>query len=171
MIVIFVLVLLVRTPFAVFSGRVSKPELGDGGITVVNNLNADVYAYSVSAVESPLRLIAAKGGEYHELWHKTTNGTGVSIKISTHCERQDILQFEYSAVYPTVYWDISCIDLRNDSTIIREGFSALPNVPGCEPVVCEPGAWNCSEVYHKPPDNHAVRGCPIDTSVVLKIGW
>lgn len=138
---------------------------------MLNGLETDLYSWSVSATDGPLVKIAANGGQYAELWRPNIGDTGVSIKVSTEPDKESVLQFEYSMCYPTVYWDISCINLASSSRIMQAGFAAVPSDPGYEHVVCKPGAWDCTEVYHEPYDNHAIRSCPVKTSVVLKLGY
>ncbi|KAA8641407.1 uncharacterized protein ATNIH1004_001872 [Aspergillus tanneri] len=141
-----------------------------GGVSIFNNLNTDLYVASVSITDGPVQVLTANGGQYHETWRPVVGATGISIKIAMRVEMHGILQFEYSAVPPNVYWDVSCIDLEDNTRFIEEGFAVSTSSPRCAPVTCQPGEGNCSDVYHKPTDNHAVRGCPIDTSMVMQIG-
>jgi hypothetical protein len=142
-----------------------------GGVSIVNNLDATLNLWSVSVEDGPHHDLTPSGGCYHEVWRPTVNGTGVSIKIAASDNLTDVIQFEYSAVYPVIYWDVSCIDLVSDSRIIHGGFTAISSDMGCKPVLCAAGDDNCPDVYHEPDDNHAVRGCSINASVVLQLGF
>ncbi|PYI09137.1 hypothetical protein BO78DRAFT_309071, partial [Aspergillus sclerotiicarbonarius CBS 121057] len=142
-----------------------------GSVRIINTLDIELYLWSISIQAGPLNILAANGGAYEELWRPTINGTGVSIKIATADSMLDVLQFEYSIVYPTVYWDVSCINLDNSSVMITKGLSAIPDIPGCPFVICDETSDACPDVYYKPYDNYAVRGCSANASVDMQIGY
>jgi hypothetical protein len=141
-----------------------------GAVSIVNYLTADLYIRSVSVEDGPLHILPANGGRYDETWRPIVNSTGVSIKIATSMDMTDVLQFEYSAIDPTIYWDVSCINLSGDSRLIAEGFTAIASDKNCQPVVCDRDDGDCPDVYHEPDDNYAIRGCPINTTIVMQIG-
>lgn len=147
----------------------SKPPR-TGGVNIINNLDSTVYVRSVFLDDGSVQTLPSNGGEYSEVWRPSHNGVGVSIKISTQTYGDDVLQFEYSAKNQTVWWDVSCINLSHNSRFFRDGFAAIPASHSCSPVVCWPGGNFCSDVYFKPDDNYAVRGCEVNTWVTLNIG-
>ncbi|GFF99276.1 hypothetical protein IFM53868_10206 [Aspergillus udagawae] len=141
-----------------------------GAVSIVNYLSTNLYVRSVSVEDGPLHILPANEGRYNETWRPTVNSTGVSIKIATSMDMTDVLQFEYSAIDPTIYWDVSCINLSDGSRLIAEGFTAIASDKNCQPVVCDRDDDNCPDVYHEPDDNYAIRGCPINTTIVMQIG-
>ncbi|RJE23417.1 thaumatin domain protein [Aspergillus sclerotialis] len=137
----------------------------NGGVKIID---VDIYVRSVFLKDGgDVQTIIGHGGQYSEVWR----GVGVSIKISTRDYFGDnILQFEYSANDPVIYWDVSYINLSSKSRFLEEGFAATPTSLGCAPVVCRPGDYHCSNVYFEPDDNYAIRGCQINTWVIMEIG-
>ncbi|GES58302.1 extracellular thaumatin domain protein [Aspergillus terreus] len=149
---------------------------GDSGsVNIVNNLDHTVYAWSVSDRVSDMHTLSAGGGSYTEAWRTNDNGGGISIKLSTHPDQSDVLQFEYTIGdgESTIYWDMSCIDLAaQDSEFTKAGFSVTPSQTGanCPNVNCGAGDTACAEAYLQPKDDHATHGCPIDTTFTLSLG-
>ncbi|KAL4889166.1 hypothetical protein BDV59DRAFT_195852 [Aspergillus ambiguus] len=143
----------------------------DGGITIVNNLDIDIYLRSDYTSNGRLQILRANGTCYHETWRPTANRTGVSIKVAAHPDLLNVLQFEYSAIPPMVWWDVSCIDLHGDPAIVDAGFAVTPTTSGsCLPVVCRAGEHRCPDVYYKPDDDFAVRTCSVDIWLTMEIG-
>ncbi|KAI9036312.1 uncharacterized protein KD926_002075 [Aspergillus affinis] len=157
-------------PLGVAKSVLCMDESMTGGISIINNLDVDLYVWSVQKNDGPQHILGSHSGRYHELWKPTIDDTGVSLKIATNNDKSNVLQFEYSILHSTLYWDLSCIDLKKDSEIILQGFSAIPNHQDCSPVICTPGDEKCPNVYHEPNDNHAIRGCAASTDIVLEIG-
>ncbi|KAL2815553.1 hypothetical protein BJX63DRAFT_389859 [Aspergillus granulosus] len=144
-----------------------------GGVTIVNNMDVDVYAWSVTDSVSNMHTLSAGGGSYTETWQTNANGGGVSIKLSTSQDQNDVLQFEYTEAGDTIYWDMSCIDMdRAASTFTQHGFDVEPSQTSvdCPPVTCHAGDTACAEAYLKFNDDHATHGCPIDTTFTLSLG-
>merc|ERR1712187_998041 len=65
---------------------------GSGGVTIHNNLEGSVYAWSVSNGAGDMKTLSAGGGSYEESWRENSNGGGVSIKLSTEPNQDDVLQ-------------------------------------------------------------------------------
>ncbi|KAL4888983.1 hypothetical protein BDV59DRAFT_205698 [Aspergillus ambiguus] len=148
---------------------------GSGSVNIVNNLETTVYAWSVSDRVSDMHTLSAGGGSYNEAWRTNDNGGGISIKLSTHPDQSDVLQFEYTIGddESTIYWDMSCIDLAvDDSEFTKSGFTVTPSQTSdnCPDVNCHAGDAACAEAYLQPKDDHATHGCPIDTTFTLNLG-
>ncbi|KAL1975604.1 hypothetical protein VTN31DRAFT_3996 [Thermomyces dupontii] len=140
-----------------------------GGVTIVNNVDRDLYLWSVSNdVRNMVTL--NPGGTYVEDWRINPNGGGISIKISTEPNQDKVLQFEYTLASPKIFWDLSCIDMSERSFFSEVGFAVTTSGDQCENAVCEPGDFACSAAYLVPTDDHATHGCPQDTQMVLDIG-
>ncbi|KAL4950022.1 hypothetical protein BDW69DRAFT_187757 [Aspergillus filifer] len=153
---------------------VVRRQGGGGGVTIVNNMDTDVYAWSVSNSASNMQTLPANGGSYNENWQGNSNGGGISIKLSTSQEQVDVLQFEYTQSGETIFWDMSCIDMdRASSTFTEHGFDVSHNsqtTNDCPAVNCHAGDTSCAEAYLQPKDDHATHGCPINTSFTLTLG-
>ncbi|KAJ5920776.1 hypothetical protein N7466_009102 [Penicillium verhagenii] len=159
------------------SGMIVKrndTEASSGTVLITNNLDMDVYAWSVSNDVGPMQTLSANGGTYTEAWRTNPNGGGISIKLSTQPDQSDVLQFEYTEAGDTIYWDLSCINMEANSEFTQYGFSVLPtdsgNSDSCPSAVCKAGDSACADAYLQPTDDHATHGCPIDTGLALTIG-
>jgi hypothetical protein len=160
------------------NGTIPVVPRDGGSVNIVNNLDTTVYAWSVSDGVSDMHTLSANGGSYTESWRENDNGGGISIKLSTHQDQSDVLQFEYTIgdEASTIYWDMSCIDLAvDDSDFTKNGFSVTPSQGGndgqdCPTVNCHAGDTACAEAYLQPKDDHATHGCPIDTTFQLNLG-
>ncbi|KAJ5574150.1 Secreted thaumatin-like protein cetA [Penicillium hispanicum] len=144
-------------------------------VLITNNLNMDVYAWSVSENVGPMQTLPANGGTYSETWRTNPNGGGISIKLATDPSQSDVLQFEYTQSGETIFWDLSCINMESDSEFTKYGFAVLPtdsgsNTQSCPTAVCHAGDKNCAAAYLQPTDDRATHGCPIDTGLALTIG-
>lgn len=146
---------------------------GDGGVQLRNNLDQNVYVWSVgSSADNDMHTVSANGGTYSEDWQTPSGGGGVSLKIATSPDQSDVLQFEYTVGGDTIYWDLSNINMGTDSEFTKFGFAVKPSKPGgdCPSAICKAGDTSCSAAYLVPTDDHATHGCPIDTSFNLEIG-
>ncbi|KAL4748579.1 hypothetical protein BDW72DRAFT_151065 [Aspergillus terricola var. indicus] len=169
---------LVAVTLATLTAALPQPTVvrrGDGGagVTIVNNMDSDVYAWSVTDGVSNMHTLSSGGGSYTENFQNNPNGGGVSIKLSTHQDQTDVLQFEYTKSGETIFWDMSCIDMdRAASTFTKNGFDVSPSETSgdCPAVNCHAGDSSCAEAYLQPKDDHATHGCPIDTSFTLTLG-
>jgi len=145
---------------------------GSGGVTIHNNLEGSVYAWSVSNSAGDMKTLSAGGGSYEESWRENSNGGGVSIKLSTEPNQDDVLQFEYTQSGDTIFWDMSCINMGSDSKFTKYGFTVEPSETSsnCPSVNCKAGDTQCAEAYLQPKDDHATHGCPINTQFTVNIG-
>ncbi|OQD76006.1 hypothetical protein PENDEC_c005G00308 [Penicillium decumbens] len=145
-----------------------------GSVLITNNLNQDVYAWSVADTVGPMQTLPANGGTYTEAWRTNPNGGGVSIKLATDPDQDDVLQFEYTQSPPdTIFWDLSCINMEADSEFTRYGFAVVPSMgesSSCPSAVCKANDQNCAAAYLFPTDDRATHGCPINTGLSLTIG-
>ena len=141
-----------------------------GGVQIVNNLNIPIYAWSVSDSDGPMQTLPPSGGSYSEPWRSNPNGGGISIKLATDPSEADVLQFEYTDSNPTVYWDLSCINMGLNSQFASYGFSVTSNNDQCPPATCTAGDTACSAAYLQPSDNGATHGCPVNTGFTVQIG-
>ncbi|KAJ5493007.1 Secreted thaumatin-like protein cetA [Penicillium diatomitis] len=143
-----------------------------GSVLITNNLSVDVYAWSVTDVSGPMITLPANGGVYTEAWQTNPNGGGVSIKLSTDPNQQDVLQFEYTQAVDTIFWDLSCINMGSNSQFTKYGFAVLPteSSSSCPSAICAAGDSACSDAYLIPTDDYATHGCPINTGLSLTIG-
>lgn len=145
---------------------------GGGGVTIKNNLDQNIYLWSVGGNAGDMQTLAPGGGTYSEDWQTPSGGGGVSIKLATKPDQSDVLQYEYTVADPTIFWDMSCINVGTDSEFTKYGFAVKPSQPGgsCPSVVCTAGDSQCADAYLYPTDDKATHGCPIDTSFQLEIG-
>ncbi|KAJ5773580.1 hypothetical protein N7457_008476 [Penicillium paradoxum] len=143
-----------------------------GGVTITNNLQQDVYAWSVAGDVGPMQTIKSGGGTLSETWRKNPNGGGISIKLALDPEQHDVLQFEYTDAGDTIFWDLSCIDMKSSNKFTNYGFAVRPSdeTSTCPKAICKAGDTACSAAYLIPTDDHATHGCPIDTALDLSIG-
>jgi hypothetical protein len=143
---------------------------GNGGVTVVNNMAKTVYLWSVANVANDSMVTLNHGQTYEEDWRVNSNGGGVSLKISTTPEQQDVLQYEYTLASPTIFWDLSCIDMGTGSEFTTVGFAVTSDNPSCVSATCKPGDSACAAAYLFPTDDHATHGCDASTHMTLNLG-
>ena len=144
----------------------------DGGVQIKNNLDFNVYLWSVgSTADNEMHTLSPNGGTYSEEWQTPESG-GVSIKLATKPDQSDVLQYEYTVGGDLIYWDLSVINMGKDSEFTKFGFAVEPSKPGgdCPSAVCKAGDTSCSDAYLIPTDDHATHGCPVDTAFTLEIG-
>ncbi|OKL58339.1 hypothetical protein UA08_06463 [Talaromyces atroroseus] len=143
-----------------------------GGVTIVNNMDQTIYLWSVSnTADSEMVTLTAGGQDYSENWRLNPDGGGISIKMSTTPDQSDVLQYEYTLVEPTIYWDLSCINMGGNSTFTTAGFAVTSNDSGnCPSATCKPGDTACADAYLFPTDDQATHGCPDTVSMTLNLG-
>ncbi|KAJ5748896.1 uncharacterized protein N7511_010592 [Penicillium nucicola] len=154
------------------NGIVRRDGAAGGSVQITNNLNQDVYAWSVTDQVGEMVTLSANGGQYSEQWKTNPNGGGVSIKLASNPEQTDVLQFEYTEAGDTIFWDLSCINMDAGNMFTSFGFAVEPTdqTSSCPSAVCAAGDSACSAAYLQPTDDHATHGCPIDTGLSLTIG-
>lgn len=159
-------------PHGTIKARNGTSTGNGGGVEIVNNMEFNVYAWSVSNRAGEMKTLSAGGGSYSEPWQTNSNGGGVSIKLSTQPNQDDVLQFEYTQGGDTIFWDMSCINMGTDSKFTEYGFTVEPSetTENCPSVNCHAGDKDCADAYLQPKDDHATHGCPINTSFKMNIG-
>lgn len=141
-----------------------------GGVDITNNMQKDIYLWSVSDNGGGNMITLNAGGTYSESWQTNPNGGGISIKMAMQPEQKDVLQYEYTLQGDTIFWDLSCIDMGTGSAFTTAGFDVTSNDSGCPSASCAPGDSNCADAYLIPTDDHATHGCPSGTQMSLNIG-
>ena len=140
-----------------------------GGVTIVNNVDRELCLWSVGKDVGEM-VTLNPGSTYVEDWRINPSGGGISIKISPEPNQDKILQFEYTLASPTIFWDLSCIDMGERSFFSEVGCAVTSSGDQCVNAICEAGDFACSAAYLIPTDDHATHGCPQDTQLTLNIG-
>ncbi|EAU30110.1 predicted protein [Aspergillus terreus NIH2624] len=140
-----------------------------GGVHIFNHLRNGVYLWSVGDTSGQPTVLPAYEGRYFESWKARENG-GISIKLATEDSQASILQFEYTLSIPTVYWDVSYIDMDVGSEFVKQGIRVTADDPTCRTITCPAGNFDCDSVYLEPDDDFATRGCPMQTTLTLTLG-
>ncbi|KAL1854149.1 hypothetical protein Plec18167_000067 [Paecilomyces lecythidis] len=153
------------------SNGTTSGQTSGGGVTIVNNLGQNLYAWSVSDnADDNMITLNANGGTYSESWQTNPNGGGISIKLSTEPDQSDVLQYEYTLSGDTIFWDLSCINMGTSSIFTSKGFAVTSDDSSCPTATCAPGDTACADAYLIPTDDHATHGCPSKDNFVLNIG-
>jgi hypothetical protein len=145
--------------------------MGDlGGMTINNTLGSDLFIWPVGAELGPMTRLHPTE-LFKETWRRRDDG-GFSIKIATVPSLEDILQFEYTWNGSTVFWDLSEINMSNQSDFKSVGFSVTIDSSQCPSMMCLPNDLACHEAFQQSSDNWAIRTCDAETNVVLvfKVG-
>ncbi|KAL3492146.1 hypothetical protein BJX62DRAFT_203605 [Aspergillus germanicus] len=149
----------------------SSAGAGGGGITIVNNLDTSVNLWSTSSTagSGDKQSLTAGGGSSTESWQTTSDGSGISIKLSTSEDQSSVLQFEYTNTDDGLFWDLSSIDLDKDSAFVKGGFSATSDDGSCAAVTCDAGDADCAASYQKP-DDVDTHSCSSGAAITLTLG-
>ncbi|KAJ5226097.1 hypothetical protein N7468_007322 [Penicillium chermesinum] len=138
------------------------------GLIVANQLDQDVYAWVTNNVPGEMQTIPAGGSLPLHEWLVNPDGGGVSVKFSTSTSNaESVLQFEYTYQDPTLWWDMSSINMLLDSLFVTHGFLVTNNA-GCKTVTCEGGNANCKESYQHPDDVDTL-SCTADSLFTLTL--
>lgn len=148
----------------------SNQRRDGGGVDITNNMQKDIYLWSVSDTTDDKMITLNAGGTYSESWRTNPDGGGISIKMAMQPEQKDVLQYEYTLQGDTIFWDLSCIDMDTGSAFTTAGFDVSSNDGNCPSASCAPGDSNCADAYLFPTDDHATHGCPSGTQMSLNIG-
>jgi hypothetical protein len=149
----------------------TAPSGGNGGgVTIINNMDQTMYLWSVADTADTPMVTVPQGQSYSENWRLNSNGGGISIKMATTPSQDDVLQYEYTLVEPLIYWDLSLINMSNDSLFTKVGFAVDSNTPDCQAATCAPGDIACADAYLFPTDDHATHGCQANTHMTLNVG-
>lgn len=146
-----------------------RDTITSDGIKIVNNLEKTVYLWSVSETSGPMETV--KSGEtWSDNWKTNPDGGGISIKLSFTEEQTDVLQYEYTLEEPTIWWDLSCINMGDNSEFSTMGFDVSSSDGSCESASCPAGDFACAAAYLFPDDNQATRSCQSQDLLVLTLG-
>ncbi|KAL4783546.1 hypothetical protein BJX76DRAFT_329659 [Aspergillus varians] len=158
------------------SGASSSPSAssgtssgGGGGVQIINNLDTTVQLSSTGSEAGANQELTSGGGTYSAKWEENSNGGGMSLKMSTSEGDNSVLQFEYTTSGDKLFWDLSCIDLNENSPFITGGFSASSDDSSCKSVTCEAGDTNCQAAYQNP-DDVATNSCSLDSTFTVTLG-
>ncbi|KAK9326741.1 hypothetical protein V1520DRAFT_106642 [Lipomyces starkeyi] len=145
---------------------------GGGGVEIINNMGKDIYLWSVGeSADATMVTLTSGGNTYSESWKTNPDSGGISIKMSTTPDQSDVLQYEYTLVSPTIYWDLSCINMGSGSEFTAAGYAVTSNDNGiCPSATCEPGDTACADAYLYPTDDQATHGCPETVQMTLTLG-
>uniref|UniRef100_A0A093UXV8 Uncharacterized protein n=1 Tax=Talaromyces marneffei PM1 TaxID=1077442 RepID=A0A093UXV8_TALMA len=135
--------------------RQENTDIISDGVKIVNNMEKPVYLC---------------GEKYAENWRTNPNGGGISIKISFTPAQDKILQFEYTLQYPTIWWDLSCINMGDNSEFTTMGFRVSSADPTCASATCAPGDHACGAAYLLPNDDWATHACQSKDVLKLDLG-
>ncbi|OXV10122.1 hypothetical protein Egran_02116 [Elaphomyces granulatus] len=144
---------------------------GSGSVTIVNHTPDVLYLWSVAdAASNNMVTVPANGGTYVEGWRLNPDGGGISIKMAGDPNQSDVLQYEYTFVSPTIWWDLSCINMGKNSHFTQVGFEVVSDNTNCPSAICPAGETQCHDAYNIPTDDHATHGCDCGTHMTLNIG-
>ncbi|EED20293.1 conserved hypothetical protein [Talaromyces stipitatus ATCC 10500] len=146
-----------------------EANITSDGVQIVNNMEKTVYLWSVSDVSSEMYTLNS-GESYSENWRTNPNGGGVSIKISFSPEQTNVLQYEYTYQDPIIWWDLSCINMGDNSEFTTMGFAVSSADSTCEAATCAPGDIACAAAYLLPDDNWATHSCQSHDLLKLDLG-
>ncbi|OKL60540.1 hypothetical protein UA08_04343 [Talaromyces atroroseus] len=139
------------------------------GVEITNNMDQTIYLWSVSDVSSEMYTINS-GESYSENWRTNPNGGGISIKMSFTPEETDVLQYEYTYDDPIIWWDLSCINMGDNSGFSTVGFAVTSDDADCPSAICAPGDYACAAAYLFPDDNTATHACTSSNLLHLNLG-
>ncbi|RAO65311.1 uncharacterized protein BHQ10_001323 [Talaromyces amestolkiae] len=149
--------------------RQESTNITSDGVQIVNNMEKTVYLWSVSDVSSDMYTLNS-GETYSENWRTNPNGGGISIKISFSPEQTNVLQYEYTYENPTIWWDLSCINMGDNSDFTTMGFAVSSTDSTCESATCAAGDVACAAAYLLPDDNWATHSCESSDLLKLDLG-
>jgi len=152
------------------SRRDTVSNSAGGSVTVVNHTPETLYLWSVANQANPMVTVPANGGTYVESWRLNSGGGGISLKISSSQSQNDLLQYEYTLASPTIFWDLSCINMGQNSFFTHAGFEVVSDNSNCPSAICPAGETQCHDAYNIPTDDHATHGCDCGTHMTLNIG-
>ncbi|KAH8693025.1 hypothetical protein BGW36DRAFT_302917 [Talaromyces proteolyticus] len=145
-----------------------RDNITSDGVEITNNMEQTIYLWSVGDSSSEMQTLNT-GDTYSEIWQTRAVG-GYSIKMSFSEQQTDVLQFEYTLEDPTIWWDLSCIDMGSNSQFTTVGFAVSSNDVTCPSATCAPGDSACADAYLVPSDNQATHACASADLMTLNLG-
>ncbi|KAJ9303187.1 hypothetical protein DTO271G3_561 [Paecilomyces variotii] len=140
-----------------------------GGVTILNEVGQTVYLWTTSEQAGQM-VTLANGQSYSENWQTNPDAGGISVKISTTPELDDVMQFEYTLLTPIIWWDVSLINMEITSLFDKLGFSVTSDNSNCFEVNCPAGDTACNDAYLWPTDDQATHSCDSTTHMTLHLG-
>lgn len=146
-----------------------RDNITSDGVEITNNMDQTVYLWSVADTSSDMVTLNT-GDTYSENWRTNPNGGGISIKMAFNEQASDVLQYEYTLDDPTIWWDLSCIDMGTNSQFTTVGFAVTSDDSTCQSASCAAGDAQCADAYLVPSDNQATHSCNSDILMTLNLG-
>jgi hypothetical protein len=146
----------------------AAPTATGSGVSIVNNLADTVYLWVVSDNPGEMKTLAS-GETFNDQWLTNPNGGGISIKISTDENCDDVLQFEYTQSGDVLFWDLSSINMQKTSAFVKAGFGVSISDASCPTATCAPGDAYCVQSYQLPDDVNTL-ACGVDAAYTLTLG-
>ena len=139
---------------------------GSGNAIINNQCSHDIYLWSIDSSAEAEQKVLASGETYSEKFRTSSNGGGVSLKMSLNEEQDEISQFEYTLVDPMVFYDLSNV---NGYPFSEGGITIEPSDSTCSTITCEAGVPNCRQAYNEPYDDWATKGCDCNIDLTLSL--
>lgn len=145
----------------------AQNDTGGSGSAIVNNqCSHDIYLWSIDTSAKAKQHVISSGETYSEPYRISSNGGGVSLKMSLNEDQDEISQFEYTLNDDMVFYDLSNV---NGYPFSEGGISIEPSDDSCTTISCEGGEPNCKEAYNQPYDDWATQGCDSTADLVLQL--
>ncbi|MCJ1394778.1 hypothetical protein MMC18_007658 [Xylographa bjoerkii] len=143
-------------------------SIAQASSAVVNNqCGFPVYLWSVGETSSEMFTIEPNGTPYSEEYQTRTDGGGISIKISTVYEDEQIItQFEYTLGKGQLWYDVSNV---NGFPFSDDGLELIPSESSCRNVTCPAGEGACHAAYTLPEDNWATAECDPTSDLTMTL--
>ncbi|KAK2763763.1 hypothetical protein FQN54_009380 [Arachnomyces sp. PD_36] len=154
------------TAMASLAPTVYAENSGTGNAIINNKCSHDIYLWSIGSSADAEQHTIASGETFSENYRTTSNGGGVSLKMSLTESQDEVSQFEYTIVEPQVFYDLSNI---NGYPFAEGGITIEPSDSSCPSISCEAGEPNCKEAYNQPYDDWATKGCDCSSDLVLNL--
>ncbi|KAJ5669788.1 hypothetical protein N7462_010858 [Penicillium macrosclerotiorum] len=143
-----------------------------GAVEIVNKMDQPIYIWSVSDSDTTggvMHTVQKKTGTYTEQWRVMSDGSGISVKISTSPKQDSVLQYEYTKTGDKLFWDMSSLNINSTSPIVQQGFAVTISDDSCETVTCAAGDATCAASYQDPNDRDT-HACRANAAWVLTLG-
>ncbi|KAJ9191442.1 hypothetical protein DTO164E3_8847 [Paecilomyces variotii] len=157
------------TSVASSSPSPSSTGSGQGGVTILNEVGQTIYLWTTSEQAGDM-VTLPNGQSYSENWQTNPDAGGISVKISTTPDLDDVMQFEYTLLTPIIWWDVSLINMEITSLFDKLGFSVTSDNSNCYQVNCPAGDTACNDAYLWPTDDQATHSCDSTTHMTLHLG-
>ncbi|KAK2731813.1 hypothetical protein FQN57_003158 [Myotisia sp. PD_48] len=142
--------------------------VGKGEAKIVNRCSEPIFIWSIADEAGEKMVELQPSDSYKEEYRENPNGGGVSIKISADKNQKEVSQFEYTVAdkESKVYYDLSNID---GYPFVHGGINLIPSDDSCPKIECPAGVKKCEQAYNVWNDDHATKGCPIESDLEMVI--